>query len=344
MRIVVNDIAASSGGAMAILKQFYQYVRDNDKSNEWIFLLSDSYLEETDNIKIKVITSVKKSGLHKLWFDFVSGSRFINSLKPDIVFSMQNILTFGVKAPQYVYIHQSIPFQHQKNFSLFIGSERPVAIYQHLIGRIIKLSAKKSDGFIVQTEWMKREVLSSINNTGKKCLAAFPDVPGFKVDASKISAERLFFYPTNEESYKNISAIEEAVNILKTRNLNDYRVVLTIKKENTDNFEYSGRLNFEQMCEMYSKAVLLFPSYIETVGLPLLEAMQFGAVIFAADCDYAHETIGDYKNAYYFNPWKPDELADLMQKYLNGEIKREIGISGIQKKSEWSRVFDFLLG
>ena len=47
MRIVVNDIAASKGGALTVLKDFYSCVRENDKENEWIFLLGDNLLEET---------------------------------------------------------------------------------------------------------------------------------------------------------------------------------------------------------------------------------------------------------------------------------------------------------
>ena len=52
MRIVVNNIAASKGGAMTVLKDFYSCVCENDKQNEWIFLLNSKYFEETENVKI----------------------------------------------------------------------------------------------------------------------------------------------------------------------------------------------------------------------------------------------------------------------------------------------------
>ena len=48
MRIVVNDIAASTRGALTVLKDFYNCVRENDRENEWIFLLGDDLLEETE--------------------------------------------------------------------------------------------------------------------------------------------------------------------------------------------------------------------------------------------------------------------------------------------------------
>ena len=45
MRIVVNDIAASTGGAMTVLRDFYTWVCEHDHENEWIFLFSDRYFE-----------------------------------------------------------------------------------------------------------------------------------------------------------------------------------------------------------------------------------------------------------------------------------------------------------
>ena len=59
MRIVVNDIAAQKGGALTVLKDFYNYVKENDTENEWIFLLGEKLLEETDNIKIITLPKIK---------------------------------------------------------------------------------------------------------------------------------------------------------------------------------------------------------------------------------------------------------------------------------------------
>ena len=90
MRIVVNDIAASTGGAMIVLRDFYRCVCEHDTENEWIFLLADKYFEETANVKIVPMPAIKKSGFAKLLFDFVTGRKFISALKPDVVLSMQN--------------------------------------------------------------------------------------------------------------------------------------------------------------------------------------------------------------------------------------------------------------
>ena len=106
MRIVVNDIAASKGGAMTVLRDFYNYVKENDKENEWIFLLGDKHFDETENVRIIALPKIKKSSLKRLAFDFFTGKMFISKLNPDVVFSMQNTVTWGVKVPQVVYMHQ----------------------------------------------------------------------------------------------------------------------------------------------------------------------------------------------------------------------------------------------
>ena len=67
------------------------------------------------------------------------------------------------------------------------------------------------------------------------------------------------------------------------------------------------------MISRYRRATLVFPSYIETFGYPLAEARQAGTIVLAADTPFAREVLDGYENAYYFDPFKPEELADLME-------------------------------
>ena len=71
---------------------------------------------------------------------------------------------------------------------------------------------------------------------------------------------------------------------------------------------------------MYDRCTLLFPSYIETFGLPLAEAAQSGNPILAADTPFAHEILAEYGNAYFFQPSDCGRLAELMQDVLDGRI------------------------
>ena len=175
MRIVVNDIAASSGGVLTVLKDFYQYVKENDKENEWFFLVSDDYIEPTENIHVIKLPEIKKSYIKRLKFDFLTGKKLIKSLNADYVFSLQNTLVHGVDVPQTVYQHQPLPFQDVKNYSFFKKDERKMAVYQHLIGKTIFLSAKKADKLIVQTEWMREAIVRKCSVNADKIVESTPD-------------------------------------------------------------------------------------------------------------------------------------------------------------------------
>lgn len=331
MRIVVNDLAASQTGALAVVRSFYNFICENDRDNKWFFLLSDEYLQDRENIRIIVIPEVKKSWLHKMRFDFVSGRNVISALKPDYVLSLQNIITFGIKQKQGVYIHQSIPFQSIKKFSFLKRDEFIYAVYQYLIGSLIKFSARKADDVFVQTKWMKRAVSKRARIVDEKMTVVPMDVE--KIVRADVEPERgRFFYPAGFEAvYKNHKCIYDACEILEGKGYKDFKVYLTIDGSSTEHIKRIGRLDREHMAEEYCKSVLIFPSYIETVGLPLVEAMSVGAVILAADCEYAHEVLDGYDNAFFFDPFKPEQLAGLMARMIKIE-KHDIPTNQIVRK------------
>ncbi|MBQ7089049.1 MAG: glycosyltransferase [Clostridia bacterium] len=343
MRIVVNDIAASTGGAMTVLRDFYRCVCDNDTENEWIFLLGDRYFEETDNVKIIPMPEIKKSGLKKLLFDFCTGRTFIAALKPDVVFSMQNIITFGLKVPQIVYIHQSIPFQRVKKFSFFKRSERKLAVIQHLIGEIIKRSAAKSHRVIVQTEWMKEAVCKKCRLAADRINVVMPQVKPFSAEISADFDSTAFFYPTAPGIYKNNVAVYTASEQLEKKGL-DFHITLTLPEEKSRGcVRCVGRLPYEEVVLRYHSSTLLFPSYIETFGYPLAEARQAGAIVLASDTAFSREVLEGYENAYFFDPFKPEELADLMERVVSGAIiRRAVSAAETTRQDSWAEVMDIV--
>lgn len=344
MRIVVNDIAASTGGAMSILKDFYNYIK-NDTQNEWIFLLSDNYFEETENIKIITLQHIKKSWIHKIIFDFITGKQFISKLNPDVVFSMQNIITFGIKKPQIVYVHQSLPFQSVKKFSFFKSEERVNAVYQYIIGKFIKLSVQKADKVIVQTKWMKDAVCKKANISKDKIINILPNIEDFsRYKKDGIFDKTSFFYPTSDNIYKNNDCIYKASELLNKKGIINYNVKITLEdKKIIPNIKFISRIPREKVINEYNQSTLVFPSYIETFGLPMAEARQMGTIILASDCAFSREILDGYDNAYYFDPYNPEELAILMSEVINGEIIRKLTHHDyIKEMNSWSCVNNIL--
>ena len=344
MRIIVNDISAEKGGALTVLKSFYNYIVEYDRENEYIFLLSGRFLKETDRIKIIIRDDIKKSGFHKLKFDLFSGKKFIENLKPDYVLSLQNIITFGLKVRQGVYVHQSIPFQKEKNFSLLNSAERSTAVIQKLIGFFIKRSVIKANQVFVQTKWMKYNVAEKCGIPKDK-ITIVPFHSDFLESSVKMTVvpKNSFFYPATAESiYKNHSCIYQAINILNQEGIKDFSVKLTLHSPETkrNNLSYCGMLKKDELFEEYSKSILLFPSYIETIGLPLLEAKNANAVVFVASCEYAKEVLKGYPNTYYFDPFKPESLARLMKQAFEGKIIIHDFINSTEENATWNILID----
>ena len=323
MRIVVNDIAASEGGAMSVLKSFYQEILEKNDDNEWIFLLGEQYLEETKNIKVYTFPEIKKSWFKRLLFDFTFGKKVINQFHPDLYFSLQNTATLGVKAKQLVYLHQSLPYQSEKKFSFFLKEEIKYAVYQRIIGKIYNFLFKHSNAqIIVQSIWMQKEVRKLLPNE----ISLIP--PNINIDyEGEFSFEKnpiTFFYPAAKLIYKNHEVIFKAVDILVKKGISDFKVVLTIEKCNVKNnqiFEFLGSISQDDVFEYYKNSILLFPSYIETYGLPLKEAQYFGTPIIASKTDFSDEILEGYTKGVFFNKFDDTELASIMSKFIEGKYQ-----------------------
>lgn len=332
LRFVVNDIAATpdSGGVFSILSDFYQDIYTNDNENDWIFLLAGKYFKEKKNLKIIVRDDLKKSNTKKFIFEMFSGGKFINKLHPDCYISLQNIATLNVKSKRsIVYVHQPLPFSKQ-NFSFLKKNERKLAFYQKVVGFVIKFSIKKTEPIvIVQTNWMKEEIINEKISRNENVLVAHPVVKFSKTKNLNLEFIRKnFFFPASPFIYKNHEVVVKAANILINKyNCKNFKIIFTINKESLitsekipSQIEFLNKIDRKLVFNMYTRSTLIFPSYLETFGLPLLEAKKTGTLILAADTRFAREILKDYENAVFFNKFDAEKLSELMYLIIIGKI------------------------
>ena len=318
---MVFDVPAEHGGALSILNQYYDAAR-NDKENEWIFVISKPSLESCKNVKILNFPWVKKSWLHRIWFDNVYATKLVKRYRPDKVISLQNTMIKQRVCFQELYVHQALPFS-EKRFSL--RENKKLWIYQNIISRIIFQSIKRCDSITVQTLWMKYAICKKTGVSENKVSVVTPTVSIPEDVKYQGMEEILFFYPAGSGIYKNHELIYKAVEELKMSGYDNFKVYLTINKPSIfaekyreiDNLiEFCGYMEKSKVYELYQKSVLLFPSYIETFGLPLLEARTVGCPVIASDCAFSREIIDGYDKGCFFDPFDCLELADQMKKYL----------------------------
>ena len=126
-----------------------------------------------------------------------------------------------------------------------------------------------------------------------------------------------------------------------TENL--YSKEIVEKYKNLKCIEFLGLLT-----RYYSKVeCLIFPSKLETWGLPISEFKIYNKPIILSELEYAHETVGEYEKCLFFNPNSEDELEKQMLKIINKEDKYENNkINNLNKnyKKNWKELFELLLG
>lgn len=333
MKVLVYDVAAQDGGGLQVLKDFYaDAVRCPRKDIHWIFLVSADVLEEMPGIEVRLYQKVKKSWLHRLIFEYLELPGIIRQLAPELVISLQNMPVKGCRVRQFVYLHQSLQFC-PKSFSFFKSEERALAIRQHLIGWLIRNAMPKAEHIFVQTRWVKDATRKWLHRP-EKDITVVPvtvrkDVPLRKY---KDPEQAVFFYPARGEVYKNHHVILDACRRLAAEGITDYQVIFTMTLEDGAcarrlyqearglPVAFVGTVPYERIWDHYSCSILLFPSYLETCGLPLLEAKLAGSRILASDLPFAHEALDGYPNARFFKHDDSAGLAEQMKLLVAGNL------------------------
>lgn len=314
-RIVVYDVAASTSGALSVLNDFYAEVKAySDKSIKWTFVISTPQLEETDNIKVIRVPWVKKNWLCRLFFDYLVAPRVIKREETDKILSLQNTLVPGVEIPQVLFMHNALPFVEYK---ISVKDSLILWIYQNIIAKFIYSSVKRADKVVVQTRWIKNACIEKTGIDSEKIMVIPPviDIVPKKFFAYENMDIPTFIYPATPLIYKNHKVIIEACKQLIQEGITNFRVIFTMTgmenklarklKAESEKYnlpiEFVGVLKRDELFEWYSKAILLFPSCIETFGMPLLEAKMHKTPVVAMYCKFSLEILSNYLKFYHFD-------------------------------------------
>ena len=137
-----------------------------------------------------------------------------------------------------------------------------------------------------------------------------------------------------------------------------FKVILTIKgNENKysrwihDRFGAISSIDFEGLMPkdtLYSyygcADCLVFPSRVETWGLPITEFAPTGKPMLLADLPYAHETAAGCLKVAFFDPENPSDLADKMEALLRSTTadKMEASLSSYEASTTVQQTDAFL--
>lgn len=358
--IVVAAAASRLRGALTMYNQFLDHLKNHLGDKYYIFVHPSMPKPQIDGvvyIEIDITSPAKR-----LKFDYYGCAKYlrIHHIKADFLFSFENT---GVRAngiPQFILYQQGLPFYPQK-WNPFKSSERGLFFNTYIYPLFVKLSLFRNSKVIVHTPYLRELFAKKYHFDKDKIFDMLPDVEKVNVEACEPydfgNNCFNFLYPANNAKYKEHNTLVRALIAMKDKNpdvLKKIKVHLSLKKENNqgfvdwlikvgliDNFVFEGFISRNDLLSMYKSCTgLLFPSVIESVTLPLWEAVAFRKPIICQDLNFAHYQLDGYRGVKFievgdFNKWC-DAIVDTC--IQNKEVSPYTPING----NSWENLFDWI--
>ena len=365
--IVLSGINLIEGGPLTIYEECLRCIEKYFLKNYEIVALvhnRELFSEFDSRIKFIEFMDSKKSYLKRFYYEYFYFKRLSKKLKPYLWFSLHDMTPNVVTDKRAVYCHNPIIFYDVKRKDMI--NEFKMFMFSRFYKYIYKINIKKNNFVVVQQDWIRKRFKKIFKI--KNVVVAHPNVV---IDDSNNNykntkiVKNSFLYPSFPRIFKNFEVICKAVEILENKNIENFKVYLTIdgseniySKEIVEKYgrlkciEFIGLQTRENLMKYYSKIeTVIFPSKLETWGLPISEAKAFGKNIILADLEYAHETLGTYEKVMFFGPDDAEKLAEKMEMLINDdENMKNIEFDGnIEKNIEnpfcknWKELFDILL-
>lgn len=377
MRILANMLGVQTGGARTYLLQMLRFLADAHGAHECVVLASPWVEEEWNRIKglkpvdPKAVSLVTRevSPAYRIYFDQIELPRLVRRESCDLLWSANNYGCFRSPVPQL--LMQCNPTFFSDRYAGLLqkwGTPRERVEYW-LRRKHVRQSVARADVTVFPTRAFMDWVLECLGPGRVPQPHALHHgfdseefvAPGRSSDRSASIANgrplRLF-YPTSWAPHKNFSVLFDALEILHRDGVpvelwlplsgdeRSYRGPFQRWMRRDFSYLRSARvavrwLGYQSMSEVvkrYSEAdLIVFPSWLETFGYPLVEAKAARRPLVASDTATNREVAGSY--AIYHSPFDPGALAAAIIKQAP---QKNAGSQEEDKALSWSSHFDEL--
>ncbi len=337
--IVVSGVNLRKGGTLTILRGCLEYLSHRTDEYRVVALVHRRVLCNYPGIEYIEMPWCIRTWAHRLWAEYVTMHRISLKIAAEdgrkvwLWLSMHDTTPRVEAEHQEVYCHTSFPFMRWRLRDFRMDFKIP--LFSMLTRWAYRINVHRNDCLIVQQEWF-RDAMSRLLDVPKEKIRVIPpQVPSldeWKQTLSGIQTDsNMFIYASTPDSHKNFETLCEAARLLEQEvGKNRFKVVLTIRGtenryaqwlysrwRNVSSIDFHGYMTRNELFTAYRRAgTMVFPSRIETWGLPLSEyqTMNPEGKILAADLPYAHETV---PLAEYFPVMDSIVLKDRMRKIIN---------------------------
>lgn len=323
------------GGTLTILNDCLRELSQLVHSEDWrvVALVHDRRLADYPGIEYIEIPWSVRSWAHRLWCEYVTMygiSKRIGDI--DLWLSLHDTTPRVRARHQAVYCHNSYPFFRWKWHHLWQNYR--IVCFALFTRWFYRINLHRNDFVIVQSDWFRDAFRQMF---GVKNVVVFPPNSILHYPLSIVNCQLSivnFLYPAYPDVHKNMECLCEAARLLEHEvgtsrfevllttdtNFNRYSRWLHQKWGDVKSIRFCGFLSKDELNNLYSTVgCLVFPSQVETWGLPISEFAATGRPMLLADMPYAHETAAGSSQTAFFNTDKPEELAKLMLQLINGD-------------------------
>lgn len=349
------------GGIFTILDNCLKEISRYNFNNDYkiIALVGDKSKFDYANVDYLEFPKSKKNWWYRLYYEYFYFKRISKKIRPDVWLSLHDMTPNVMCKNRFVYCHHPTIFY--KPTFLDWKFDYKIGIFSVLYKHLQKINIRKNKAVFVQQVWIKTEFekLYGITNVVVSKPEFIEKITPEKValDATKIH----FFYPSFPRSFKNFEIIFDAVALLENSVSDKIIIHLTLDKKSNDkysrfifekyknskNINFTGILSKHEILKYYNSIdCLIFPSKLETWGLPITEAKAFQKPMFLANLSYAKETVGNYNDVSFFDVNEPQELANLITAFVEKTIVYQGNIYQYETKEQlntWFELFDYML-
>lgn len=361
--IVVSAVNLVEAGTLAILRDCLQYLSSLAENNHYriIAIVYDKNLAYYPNIEYIETQWPKKRWVNRLWYEYVSLKKISKQLSPVYLwFSLHDTSPSVVAERRAVYCHNSYSFYNWKLHDLIFAPK--IALFSIFTKYIYKTNIQHNTYLVVQQGWF-REAMSNMFSFNKSNIIVAKPSKSEKVVLSSNNQFELysFIFAGSPNSHKNFEVICRAAEILEKGGIHNFNVFLTLRGEENKyanwliknwghlkSIKFIGFQSKRDLTDYYERShCLIYPSKVESWGLPISEYALYNKPMLLADLPYAHETAAGTELVTYFNPDSANELANNMQKLIQGDIsmlKSELPLEYQQPfANDWRELFTILL-
>ena len=345
-RILIQGIGCVETGAQVVLRELIKAV---PRDREFDLLCT----QETARLLGNVPANVRVLGLsHKIWgrwlripLELLLG--LIGWLR--IYRTIINLSHYGfcLGGDYVLYIHSPLLMDTKAGSGWKNGSPNPVKRW------MLDTCLKRARLLVLQTDGMRSQLLKYSEEKGITLKKNQLIRPSILVNSGAKPLRKFgfqLFYPTSRFPHKR-AELAVAAAVRAHGKDGSIGLAITIKPDGVDNQSgicWLGPIERERVYEWFAGSdALLFTSERETLGLPILEALDFGLPVIAPYLPYAIELLGD-AGCYFYEDTETSvvEAIECCQaEHGHWRLKSKQRAVELQKESlSWARHWEVFLG